>query len=93
MLVTFEFDPFKSASNKAKHGIDFVEAQALWLAWVAEAPAKTEAGQVRYAVIGTITKVHYTAIITYRGNVRRIISVRLSTEIEVAHYERKKPNP
>ena len=28
--MTFEFDPIKSASNKAKHGIDFVEAQALW---------------------------------------------------------------
>jgi len=27
--VEFEFDPRKSESNKAKHGIDFVEAQAL----------------------------------------------------------------
>ena len=26
----FEFDPAKSALNKDKHGIDFVEAQALW---------------------------------------------------------------
>ncbi|HUU33359.1 MAG TPA: BrnT family toxin [Vicinamibacterales bacterium] len=30
-LLSFEFDPLKSAANKAKHGIDFVEAQALWL--------------------------------------------------------------
>jgi uncharacterized DUF497 family protein len=28
--MKFEFDPKKSTSNKAKHGIDFVEAQALW---------------------------------------------------------------
>jgi hypothetical protein len=28
--VPFEFDPLKSAANKAKHGIDFIEAQALW---------------------------------------------------------------
>jgi uncharacterized DUF497 family protein len=28
--VQFEFDPQKSGRNKAKHGIDFVEAQALW---------------------------------------------------------------
>jgi hypothetical protein len=27
----FEFAPLKSAANKAKHGIDVVEAQALWL--------------------------------------------------------------
>ena len=29
--MEFEFDPAKSAANKDKHGIDFVEAQALWL--------------------------------------------------------------
>jgi len=28
--VEFEFDPEKSVRNKAKHGIDFQEAQALW---------------------------------------------------------------
>jgi uncharacterized DUF497 family protein len=28
--VEFEFDPQKSQTNKAKHGIDFDEAQALW---------------------------------------------------------------
>jgi len=29
--MRFEFDASKSAANKAKHGIDFVEAQLLWL--------------------------------------------------------------
>jgi uncharacterized metal-binding protein YceD (DUF177 family) len=29
--VEFEFDEPKSQENKAKHGIDFVEAQELWL--------------------------------------------------------------
>jgi len=28
--MQFEIDPDKSAVNKDKHGIDFVEAQALW---------------------------------------------------------------
>jgi len=27
----FEFDPNKSQANKNKHGLDFVEAQVLWL--------------------------------------------------------------
>jgi uncharacterized DUF497 family protein len=27
--MRFEFDPAKSAANKAKHGIDFDEAQAV----------------------------------------------------------------
>lgn len=31
MQFLFEFDEQKSQANKAKHGINFVEAQALWL--------------------------------------------------------------
>jgi len=30
LSVQFEFDPWKSENNKPKHGIDFVEAKALW---------------------------------------------------------------
>jgi len=29
--MQFELDPVKSTANKAKHGIDFKEAQKLWL--------------------------------------------------------------
>jgi hypothetical protein len=28
--VEFEFDARKSENNKTKHGIDFVDAQAIW---------------------------------------------------------------
>ncbi|MFZ5821980.1 MAG: BrnT family toxin, partial [Chloroflexota bacterium] len=28
--MPFEYDPHKSDSNRAKHGIDFEQAQALW---------------------------------------------------------------
>ena len=28
--MEFEFDEAKSVANKGKHGIDFIEAQALW---------------------------------------------------------------
>jgi hypothetical protein len=31
LLPRFKYDPDKSLSNKARHGIDFQEAQALWL--------------------------------------------------------------
>ena len=30
MSMKFEYDPAKSAANKAKHGLDFEEAKALW---------------------------------------------------------------
>ena len=29
--MKFEYDEAKSQANKLKHGIDFVQAQALWL--------------------------------------------------------------
>lgn len=28
--MDFEFDPKKNASNLARHGIDFIQAQKLW---------------------------------------------------------------
>jgi uncharacterized DUF497 family protein len=41
-VPTFEFDPAKSIANKSKHGIDFIEAQALWEdANRLEAPARS----------------------------------------------------
>jgi uncharacterized DUF497 family protein len=85
--VQFEFDPWKSKNNKAKQGIDFVEAQALWKSKIVLLPAK-DALEKRYMVIGTIGWGHWSAIITYRGGTIRIISVRKSTPSEVDTYEK-----
>ena len=83
--MEFEFDPGKSDSNKAKHGIDFVEAQALWKSKHVLLGAKA-ALEKRYLVIGTIGEEHWSAIITYRGAAIRIISVRKSTALEIDTY-------
>ncbi len=85
--MDFEFDPRKSESNKAKHGIDFVEAQVLWKSRHVRLNAK-EALEKRYMVIGTIGAEHWSAIITYRGAIIRIISVRKSTSGEIDTYEK-----
>ena len=85
--MEFEFDKQKSRSNKEKHGIDFVEAQALWhdIGRV-EIPARTK-DEPRMLVVGTINKKHWTAVVTYRDNKTRIISVRRSRPEEVQMYE------
>ncbi|MBN1592414.1 MAG: BrnT family toxin [Candidatus Coatesbacteria bacterium] len=85
--MEFEFDADKSDSNKAKHGIDFREAQSLW-----EDPAGVEIplrvkGESRYLVIGKTSGKHWSAVIMYRGDKTRIISVRRSRKEEVAIYE------
>ena len=86
-MTPFEFDITKSESNRAKHGIDFVEAQSLWSdPMLLEIPAKTE-DEPRYLVIGSIDGKHWSAVITYRGSNVRLISVRRACTEEVALYE------
>jgi len=85
--MRFEFDEDKSRRNRIKHGIDFIEAQVLWLDdQMLEVPARTE-DEPRGLVIGTIGHVHWSAVITYRGDAIRIISVRRSRGEEVRLYE------
>ncbi len=85
--MPFEFDEAKSLRSRTKHGIDFVEAQALWLDdMLIEIPARTE-DEPRLLVIGRIGGRHWSAVITYRDDRIRIISVRRSRDEEVALYE------
>ena len=86
--VEFEFDSNKSETNKQKHGIDFIEAQALWNDLdLLEIPAKNTEDENRYLVIGKIYNKHWSAVITYRKGTTRIISVRRSREKEIQYYE------
>ena len=85
--MKFEFDPAKSNNNKKKHGIDFYEAQALWNdSDFIQIPLKT-IDEPRFLVIGRISEKHWSAIITYRSENVRIISVRRSRKEEVEIYE------
>ena len=85
--MDFEFDENKSESNRAKHQIDFVEAQELWEdSDRLEIPARTE-DEPRFLVMGKIRKKHWSAVITYREERIRIISVRRARTEEVALYE------
>lgn len=83
----FEFDEPKSSANAKKHGIDFSQAQELWSdPYLIEIPAMT-ADEPRYLVIGRIGAKHWSAVITYRSESIRIISVRRARPEEVALYE------
>jgi uncharacterized DUF497 family protein len=85
--MEFEFDPKKSQSNKQKHGIDFYEARRLWEdPDLIEIPVRTR-DEPRFLVIGKISGTYWSAIITYRGEKIRIISVRRARKEEVFLYE------
>ena len=84
----FEFNDEKSAQNKLKHGIDFIEAQRIWKdANRIEVPAKNIDGEERWIVIGKISPKVWAAAITYRSEKTRIISVRRARKKEVDLYE------
>jgi uncharacterized DUF497 family protein len=84
--VDFEFDPEKSAANTIKHGIDFVQAQALWDdPKRVEVPART-VGEPRWLVVGRVSGLHSSAVVMYRDRRVRIISVRRSRPEEVSLY-------
>jgi uncharacterized DUF497 family protein len=85
--MEFEFDPGKSRSNQRKHGIDFVEAQAMWDdPDLIEIPARAT-DEPRFLVVGRIGHTHWSGIVTYRGTCVRMISVRRSRREEIALYE------
>ena len=85
--MEFEFDPAKSQTNREKHGIDFVEAQLLWLDdMLLEIPARTS-DEPRFLIIGGIGDKYWSAVVTYRQDCTWIISVRRARIEEVEIYE------
>ena len=87
--MRFEFDPTKSAANRVKHGIDFVEAQALWTdPDRIEVPARSDT-EPRVTIIGRIQQTTWAATVTYRHEETiRIISVRRPRAQETRRYLR-----
>lgn len=87
--MKFEFDNRKSHANRAKHGIDFVDAQILWDdPDFIEIPARTD-DEPRFMVIGRIGARVWAGVITYRSEIVRLISMRPASRKEVEIYEGK----
>jgi len=87
LILTFKYDEDKSKVNLEKHGIDFQAAQALWNdpdALEIETESNIEA---RFLIVGIIHNKHWSAVITYRNENIRLISVRRSRIKEVELYE------
>jgi hypothetical protein len=85
--MEFEFDAVKSRKNLEKHGIDFVQVQALWDdPERIEVPARTE-DEPRILVIGRIGREYWSVAVTYRNERIRIISARRSRREEIHIYE------
>jgi uncharacterized DUF497 family protein len=87
--MKFEWDPDKSVSNEAKHGIDFSSAQNLWEdenRIEIHAPYPLED---RIVLIARYAEKLWAAVYTLRGDAIRIISVRRARKREVNLYEKE----
>jgi uncharacterized DUF497 family protein len=87
ILHAVEFDAAKSAANKIKHGIDFIEAQAIWLdPDRIELPARST-DEPRFLIVGQIRQALWTAAVTYRHEETiRLISIRRARDSEKREY-------
>jgi len=86
-MYRFEYDESKNASNQNKHGIDFLEAQRLWNdPDLVEIQTRSDT-EPRFLIIARISEKHWSAVVTYRDENIRIISVRRSRKSEVELYE------
>ena len=87
--MKFEWDPDKSVSNEAKHGIDFSSAKSLW-----ENEGRIEIHapyplEDRAVLIARYKGILWAAVYTLRGDAIRIISVRRARKREVNLYEKE----
>jgi len=86
-MPSFQYDSAKSTANREKHGIDFDDAQALWDdPNLLELSARSE-DEPRHFLVGVIDGQIWSAVVTYRGEETRIISVRRARKSEVNLYE------
>jgi uncharacterized DUF497 family protein len=86
-MRVFEYDEAKSQVNLKKHGIDFLAAQDLWADSDAlEIQSKSD-DELRFIIVGLIQGKHWSAVVTYREDKIRLISVRRSRKKEVMLYE------
>jgi len=85
---SFDYDPIKSSTNKLKHGIDFETAKKLWLDANLLELDLVSGKEKRFMAIAQINKRFWSAIITYRYDRIRIISVRRSRKKEMRLYEK-----
>jgi uncharacterized protein len=90
--MEYLWDPNKAVANKAKHGIDFADAVAVFederTLWQADVRHYNEDRFVAVGMdfLGRIVTVAFT----FRGDTIRLISARRATKHERTSYERRR---
>jgi len=87
--VEFEWHEQKRQTNLTKHGIDFVDAIAIWEGSVLEVSSlQLHHGEQRFIAVGRSQGRTITVVFTWRGKIRRLISARAARHYERKNYEK-----
>lgn len=83
--MIFEWDERKNETNQSKHGIDFRDAIRVFDSPVLERSSDYD-GESRILAVGNMENRIVIIVYTWRGNNRRIISVRRARDDEKTAY-------
>ena len=94
-MPLLEFDPVKNRSNLRKHGVPLERFGDMdfAVALVADDAAHSTATETRWIYVGPIDGVLHVGIVTYRGEVTRVISLRRASRNERKQYEQAHRRP
>jgi len=85
--VTIEFDSVKDARNRAKHGISMARAAELFEQPFLEIEdLRADYGERRFFAYGFIEDRLFACVYVWRGERRRIISLRKANRREIDAY-------
>ena len=85
--VLLEFDPAKDRQNQRKHGISLARfADMDEATWLSAQDTRREYGEERWVFFGLIDGVLHSAVITFRGDTYRIMSLRHASRRERRLY-------
>ena len=85
--TAFEWDEQKRAQNLGKHKLDFIICVELFDGRGMVTSTSSKNGEIRFLSVTAWNEIHVTAIWTWRGDVRRIISLRRARDVEKRMYE------
>jgi uncharacterized DUF497 family protein len=89
--MKIEFDPAKSERNARDRGLSFESVEEFDFdgAWVV-VDNREDYGEIRYRAIGPLKGEVVAVVFTMRGEVVRVISLRLANRKERQNYEEEK---
>jgi uncharacterized protein len=86
--LEFDWDNFKNASNKVKHGFDFAYAATIFKGkTITQIDDRKDYKEQRFNVIGSTDKDLITLTYTMRDEVYRIISARKASRKERREWQ------